>query len=217
MNIVHVLNLLKESLMSLYSLKPKFQSLLRPCVTMLARKGVTANQVTLFATGMSLCVGGALYKWASYRYIWILLPIWLFIRMALNAVDGMLAREHSQKSMLGAYLNELGDIVSDTALYLPFICLPFFSPTPFLIIIFLSILTEFVGVMGPMIGVVRLYNGPFGKSDRAFVFGILATLVCFIPVFPNWFFYIQYILITLLLLTILNRIKSGIDNAQENS
>ena len=40
--------------------------------------------------------------------------------MALNAIDGMLAREFGQKSALGGYLNEIGDVVSDAALYAPF-------------------------------------------------------------------------------------------------
>ena len=40
--------------------------------------------------------------------------------MALNAIDGMLAREFIKKSRLGGYLNEITDVVSDAALYLPF-------------------------------------------------------------------------------------------------
>ena len=40
--------------------------------------------------------------------------------MALNAIDGMLAREFNQKSRLGGYLNEITDVVSDGALYLFF-------------------------------------------------------------------------------------------------
>ena len=35
--------------MSIYALKPKFQNLLRPIVKRLYQKGITANQVTLFA------------------------------------------------------------------------------------------------------------------------------------------------------------------------
>jgi CDP-diacylglycerol--glycerol-3-phosphate 3-phosphatidyltransferase len=58
----------------------------------------------------------------------LLLPVVMFLRMALNAVDGMLAREHNQKSSLGAVLNELGDVVSDAALYLPLALVPGFSP-----------------------------------------------------------------------------------------
>ena len=39
--------------------------------------------------------------------------------MALNAIDGMMARELHMSTQLGAVLNELGDAVSDLGLYLP--------------------------------------------------------------------------------------------------
>ncbi len=48
--------------------------------------------------------------------------------MALNAIDGMLAREHAMQTPLGAMLNELGDVVSDAALYLPLCWVPGLSP-----------------------------------------------------------------------------------------
>ena len=40
----------------------------------------------------------------------------------------MLAREHDMKTRLGAILNELGDVLSDSALYLPLATRPGFSP-----------------------------------------------------------------------------------------
>ena len=33
-----------------------------------------------------------------------IMPLWLFLRMTLNAIDGMLAREHDMQSKLGAVL-----------------------------------------------------------------------------------------------------------------
>ena len=36
----------------------------------------------------------------------------------------MLAHEHGMESALGGILNELGDVVSDAALYLPFALIP---------------------------------------------------------------------------------------------
>src|SRR5216684_9082778 len=103
---------------SIYDLKPKFQGLLRPVTNALARVGVTANQVTIAAAALSFAAGAAMLYSASMRVL-LLLPIVLFVRMALNAIDGMLAREHNQKTPLGAILNELGDVFSDAALYLP--------------------------------------------------------------------------------------------------
>ena len=84
--------------MSIYALKPKFQNLLRPLVRRLYNRGVTANQVTLAACAVSVAVGILLSLGAQIPALFWLLPVWLFVRMALNAVDGMLAREFGQQS-----------------------------------------------------------------------------------------------------------------------
>ncbi len=162
--------------MTIYDLKPKFQDLLRPIVHKLFSVGVTANQVTLAALLLSV-ISGMLLLFIPNPHLFILLPFVLFIRMALNAIDGMLAREHNQKSHLGAILNELGDVISDVALYLPFAVI---FPQAFwliLLILFLALLTEFIGVIAQSIGASRRYDGPIGKSDRAFIFGTLGLLV----------------------------------------
>lgn len=46
---------------SIYQLKPAFQNLLRPLVQWLFKRGVTANQVTLFAMFISLALSIFLY------------------------------------------------------------------------------------------------------------------------------------------------------------
>jgi len=160
---------------SVYGLKPKFQDLLRPTVNRLARAGVTANQVTVAALLLSLAAGGAIWRARGGRML-LLLPAVLFARMALNAMDGMLAREHGQKSSLGAVLNELGDVIADVGLYLPLAAVPGFDPRLVVGVVVLAILTEMTGVIAVEIGASRRYDGPMGKSDRAFLFGVLALL-----------------------------------------
>jgi CDP-diacylglycerol--glycerol-3-phosphate 3-phosphatidyltransferase len=127
--------------LSIYALKPKFQALLRPLTGALARSGVTANQVTLAAAVASVAIGVFIAWRAPERWPFLLLPLWMFLRMALNAIDGMLAREFGQKSRLGAYLNELTDVVSDSALYLPFAFMPPFSALWTGIVIVLAVLS----------------------------------------------------------------------------
>eukprot|EP01133_Synstelium_polycarpum_P028961 gene28961-35306_t len=105
---------------TLYSIKPAFQNLLRPLATGLVSTGATANQVTIAATIISVVAGALIALFPQNALLFWLLPLVLFVRMALNAIDGMMAREFEQASKLGAYLNELGDIVSDVALILPF-------------------------------------------------------------------------------------------------
>jgi CDP-diacylglycerol--glycerol-3-phosphate 3-phosphatidyltransferase len=157
---------------SLYQLKPAFQRLLRPLVIRLAAAGVTANQITITTGIVSITLGAYL---ALEHRGWSLLPIFLFARMALNAIDGMLAREHGQQSKLGAVLNELMDVVSDAALTLPFATLPGWNPLAVCAAIFFAALTEMAGVLGLNIGSTRRNDGPFGKSDRALALGILGA------------------------------------------
>ena len=115
--------------MSIYKLKSSFQAVLRPLVGKLAAMGVTANQVTLAAALISVAIGVVLVI-RPVPELFALIPVWMFLRMAFNAVDGMLAREHGQKSALGGYLNEITDVVSDAALYVPFALIaPFVTVT----------------------------------------------------------------------------------------
>ena len=163
--------------MTIYDLKPAFQDLLRPICKSLANAGVSANQVTVAAMAISLLVGGLFAAYPTSAWAAFLLPIWLFLRMALNAIDGMLAREHNMKSALGGILNEIGDVISDTALYLPFALVPGLAPQLVIAVVLISIFTEMAGIVAIQIGASRRYDGPMGKSDRAFVFGLLALLL----------------------------------------
>jgi CDP-diacylglycerol--glycerol-3-phosphate 3-phosphatidyltransferase len=157
---------------TIYQLKPAFQRLLRPLVARLAAMGNTANQVTVAACLMSI----ALSVFLTWQHRgWILLPFFLFLRMALNAIDGMLAREHGQASKLGAVLNELTDVISDAALTLPFATLQGWNALGVAGAIFFAALTEMAGMLGLTVGSTRRYDGPFGKSDRALAIGILGT------------------------------------------
>ena len=196
--------------MSIYDLKPKFQNLLRPLVIKLEQRGVTANQVTLTACAISVILGLMLTALSDYNWLFILIPIWLFMRMALNAIDGMLAREFNQKSRLGGYLNEITDVVSDAALYLPFAFVHPFDALQIGLIIWLSALTEFCGVLGQVQGKTRRYDGPLGKSDRAFLFGVLGLVYVFVPTLPDFLYWLLWIVIILLIVTCVKRVKSGL-------
>ena len=196
--------------MSIYDLKPKFQNLLRPLVIKLEQRGVTANQVTLTACAISVILGLILTALSEYHWLFILIPIWLFMRMALNAIDGMLAREFNQKSRLGGYLNEITDVVSDAALYLPFAFVHPFDTLQIGLIIWLSALTEFCGVLGQVQGKTRRYDGPLGKSDRAFLFGVLGLVYVFVPTLPDFLYWLLWVVIILLIATCVKRVKSGL-------
>ncbi|MGJ5675789.1 MAG: CDP-alcohol phosphatidyltransferase family protein [Nostochopsis sp.] len=201
---------------SIYQLKPVFQNQLRPLVNRLATAGVTANQVTVVAIALSSLTGGAIAIWHQREWLLLLVPLALFVRMALNAIDGMLAHEHDMKTPLGAILNELGDVVADAVLYLPFSLIPGISGIFVVPIVILSVISELAGVLGVTTGGKRQYDGPMGKSDRAFVFSLVALfLTCGLT--PGIWLDILWIgVIALLVWTIVNRVLSTLKEVQNH-
>jgi len=210
---------------SIYELKSKFQNMLRPSVGRLHTLGITANQVTLGTAVISVFIAVIIAISTTYQIYstFLIIPIWMFIRMAFNAIDGMLAKEFGQQSHLGAYLNELCDVISDTSLYLCFIGLINVDSYLLLLVVFLAVLSEYAGVLGPLVNTERRYDGPMGKSDRAAVFGGLGLYIGLTPwfntshIYNHLSIYFPNILlsccIALLMMTIYNRVCRGIQQA----
>jgi CDP-diacylglycerol--glycerol-3-phosphate 3-phosphatidyltransferase len=198
---------------TLYALKPRFQELLRPLAGRLAGAGVTANQVTLFALAMSVAAGTLVALAARAVWPFLLLPIVFLARMTLNAVDGMLAREFGQQSPLGAYLNELADVVSDAALYLPYALVAPFGPYSVGLVIVAACVSEMAGALGPMVGATRRFDGPMGKSDRALVFGALGLYVGIGGVLPDVAFWLMPVLAILIGCNVVFRVRRGVAEA----
>jgi CDP-diacylglycerol--glycerol-3-phosphate 3-phosphatidyltransferase len=200
--------------MTLYDLKPAFQALLRPAARRIFERGGTANMVTLAAAAGSILLGVFLAALGPrWPVLFLLLPVWLFARMALNAIDGLLAREFGQESRLGAYLNELCDVVSDAALMLPFALVPPFAPALVVIVVVLAGLAELAGALGPLVGAARRYDGPAGKSDRALAFGVLGLWLGLAGELPGWAAWLMLLIALLLAATVANRVRRGLAEA----
>lgn len=201
-------------MVSLYQAKPAFQNRLRPLVGHLARRGVTPNQVTGGAIALSALGGLAVAGLPQSSLPLLALPGVLLARMALNAMDGMLAREHKLQTPLGGILNELGDVVSDVALYLPFACIPGIASGWVVGVVILAMLTELAGVLGAAVGQNRRYEGPMGKSDRAFVLAALA-LALGLGLTPGlWLTGVWAILLILEIWTVANRVSATLGEVQ---
>jgi CDP-diacylglycerol--glycerol-3-phosphate 3-phosphatidyltransferase len=149
------------------------------------------------------------------RQVLLLVPLVLLLRMALNAIDGMLAREHGMKSALGGLLNEIGDVISDSALYLPFASIAGISPAAVIATVMLAALSEMTGVVAVQIGASRRYDGPMGKSDRALAFGLLAALLgCGLQPGP-WVNAGLFAVAMLTAVTVLNRARAALVESEQ--
>jgi len=194
-------------MISIYNIKPKFQQFLNPALRKMHKAGITANQITTASLVFSLAIGILFWFAWDYHWLFLALPIGLFLRMALNALDGMMARTYNQQSKKGEILNELGDVVSDLFIYFPL--LRFEAENLYLVVLFicLSIVNEFAGILGKVISNQRRYEGPMGKSDRAFVMGIYGLLCFFQVEFSAYSMIIFIVLNILLLISTFTRVK----------
>jgi len=197
---------------SIYSLKPKFQALLKPILEFLHRKRVTANQITTASVVWSFSIAACFWYADRYSILFLALPVGLFVRMALNALDGMMARLYNQQSKKGEILNELGDVLSDLAIFFPL--LKFEAQAIYVIVLFicLSIINEFAGILAKVISGARRYDGPMGKSDRAFVIGLYGLLSFLGILYSEYTSYVFVLCILLLGISTFTRLKKALNN-----
>lgn len=202
-------------MVSVYNLKPKFQQLLTPFLDFLVKRRFTPNLITLIALAGSIAVGAVIWLTRG-RTSWLLiLPVWLFLRMALNAIDGMMARKYNMTTALGCILNELGDVLSDLALYLPLSNIVPESMAAVVLFVIGAVLTEFCGVLGYALAVKRHYEGPMGKSDRAFLVGALTlATVCWSSLKLYWSWVLMFAAV-LTVWTCFNRVKAILNEVKE--
>jgi CDP-diacylglycerol--glycerol-3-phosphate 3-phosphatidyltransferase len=195
--------------LSIYQLKPQFQRILAPLLSALLRWNISPNQITVSTMGLSLLFGLSLAVFPNNPGLWIAFPFFMLLRMALNAIDGMLANASGKKTALGALLNEICDQISDAALYLPFALLPGVHAPLLIIVVVIALLAEFAGVIAISIGADRRFDGPMGKSDRAFSFSLLAIcVVAHLP--PIWLNGLLSVILLLLGITIVNRLRQAL-------
>lgn len=197
-------------MISVYKLKPKFQQLLMPILIFLYKKGISANQITFWSILLSMLIGVFFWNADQNHWFFLSLPIGLLLRMALNALDGMMARKFNQSTTLGEVLNEVGDVVSDVIIFFPL--LKFQPESLYLIVVFiiLSVINEFAGVLGKVVGAERRYDGPMGKSDRALVMGIYGILMFSSVDILQFSVYIFSALILLLITSTFIRLKKSL-------
>jgi CDP-diacylglycerol--glycerol-3-phosphate 3-phosphatidyltransferase len=199
-------------MISIYKLKPKFQKLLMPLLKLLHNFGITPNFLTVFTIVFSFFIGYLLFLGIDNQIYFLFVSLGLLIRMILNALDGMMATTYNLKSKKGEVLNEIGDVLSDIAIYFPFIYFKSLSIELIIIFLSLSVINEFCGLLAKSISGIRRYDGPMGKSDRAFFVGIICIILYFTNALLVYLDYIFLFAIILMLISSCLRLTKSLKN-----
>jgi CDP-diacylglycerol--glycerol-3-phosphate 3-phosphatidyltransferase len=188
-------------MISVYKLKPKFQQLLNPILILFRRIGISPNHITVFSVLFSVLIGYILWLAQENSLFYLFVALGLLFRMMLNALDGMMAKKYNLQSKTGEVLNEVGDILSDIAIYFPFIYFEGITLEYVIGFLLLSVINEFCGLLAKIISGERRYDGPMGKSDRA----LLVGLICIALFFSNSILiYIDYLFIIAMIMMLIS-------------
>lgn len=100
----------------MYFLKPFVQKIVRG----MAGNWMTPNQASVLGL-ISFCLVGYFFYIGStkqeYQILLMFVPVLIILRIAFNALDGLLAREKNMASAAGEIVNELLEIIGDIVCY----------------------------------------------------------------------------------------------------
>jgi CDP-diacylglycerol--glycerol-3-phosphate 3-phosphatidyltransferase len=193
--------------MKIYTIKPLFQKFLNPVKNLLVKLKIHPTSINIAALIISIALGAIIMYAGLFGKLMLLVsvPILAFVRTALNALDGMVARElkvGNQK--FGEVLNEFIDRLSDTFIFIGLA----FSGLVYLDVALISItiilLTSYIGIVGKAAGGIRQYVGLMGKADRMFYLSLASVLIIIWPSI-NFLNYLLYFMIILGIITIIQR------------
>ncbi|WP_341960994.1 CDP-alcohol phosphatidyltransferase family protein [Pseudomonas sp. RC10] len=194
----------------LTTLKTWLLKILHPVAKVLFDDGVRAIHVTSCAGLISAAVGMLVAAFAAYPPIFLLIPIWMLIRMLFNAVETLLVTEFGQHSRFGTCARELSRVVAETALFLPFAVIPKVSLLLVLTVTLLAIFSEFAGLLGPLIKASRRRDGPLKSHVRMLCFGLFGVGIASERVLTAPINIIMAVMAILLLVTIVRRIRGAV-------
>ncbi len=168
----------------LYLAKGMFQKVVR----WIAGSWMSANMATALGCVFVVLTATGFYLGLTVpalRLLLLCVPLFLVARMAMNALDGMLAREYNTGTVAGEIWNEALDVLGDTVCYGVLYFVPG-GPRLSVVVLLLTIwAAEFFGVLGKSMpnGVRRHETLLGGKPDRAVWMSALALVLFFWPGF----------------------------------
>jgi phosphatidylglycerophosphate synthase len=169
----------------LYRLKPASQAVVAPVARWLVRHRVAPDAVTWAAVPVALAGGLCLALSATFPALLLLVPLAAALRLALNLLDGMVARERGATHALGEVWNEVGDRLADIGFIGGLAFHPAIDPRLALGAVIAAVVASYVGIAARAAGGRRQYGGLMSKPGRMATLAVAAVLA-FILADPVW-------------------------------
>jgi phosphatidylglycerophosphate synthase len=130
------------------------------------RLGIPPDAISYLSILAALAA--ALCFWKSGRNTWLLIiaPLFCYLRLWFNMLDGMVAVAAGKASARGEIVNDLPDRVSDVIIFVGVAHSDLMSPLIGYWTAIVSVLTAYVGLFGQAIGGQREFGGIMSKPWR---------------------------------------------------
>ena len=135
-------------------------------VNLCVRLGISSDAISYLSIVAALIA--AICFWKSQEHFWLLIvaPLFCFLRLWFNMLDGMVAVAAGKASLRGEIVNDLPDRISDVIIFAGVAHSGLMNPFVGYWAAIFSLLTAYVGISGQAIGRQREFGGIMSKPWR---------------------------------------------------
>src|SRR6266516_5038872 len=130
------------------------------------RHGIHPDTVSYLSILAAIIAAICFWKSGESRWLLIVAPLFCYLRLWFNMLDGMVAVAANKASRRGEILNDLPDRISDIIIFAGVAHSGWMNPIFGYWAAIFALLTAYVGIFGQAIGGQREFNGWMSKPWR---------------------------------------------------
>jgi phosphatidylglycerophosphate synthase len=147
------------------------------------RRGIHPDAISYLSILAALIAAICFWKSGQTRSLLIVAPLFCYLRLWFNMLDGMVAVAAGKASLRGEILNDLPDRVSDVVIFAGVAHSGLMNPLIGYWAAIFAVLTAYVGLFGQALGLHREFGGIMSKPWRMVALGIGAWIsYSFVPI-----------------------------------
>jgi phosphatidylglycerophosphate synthase len=144
------------------------------------RHGIHPDAISYLSIVAALIAAICFWKSGATRWLLIIAPLFCYLRLWLNMLDGLVAYAAEKASWRGEILNDLPDRISDIVIFVGIAHSGLMNPLIGYWTAIFAVLTAYVGLFGQALGVQRQFGGIMSKPWRMVALHVGAWLTFFL-------------------------------------
>jgi phosphatidylglycerophosphate synthase len=157
-----------------------FRATARAAVRLCVRLEIHPDVISYFSIVAAAGAGACFWFSARYPVLLLVGPLFCYLRLWCNMLDGMVALASGKASRRGEILNDLPDRISDVLIFAGVAHSGFCNPFIAYWAMILALLTAYVGTLGQAAGAHREFGGMMSKPWRMVVLHVGAWVIFFL-------------------------------------